>query len=389
MIHLAFGEAGLPVHPVLREMLDAASSRNSYPPVAGTVAARAAAAGYFQRRGVNAEPDSVMFAPGSKPILFALMVAIEGDLLLPQPSWVSYAAQAHIAGKRVVSIPIADSAGGIPSPDALRDWAARHQGAPATLLLTTPDNPTGTVAGAELLEEVCAIARENRWWVISDEIYSDLAYDPASFTSPAKLIPEQTVVTTGMSKNLALGGWRIGVSLFPSTGHGRELRTSVDAIASDVWSAMAAPMQDVAAFALGEPEDLRAFVSAARGLHRTVTLALYEKFAERGITARRPAGGFYFYPDFGAHQAKLAADGVDGSESLASHLIDRNVAVLPGTAFGDHPQRLTARVAASLLYGKTDDERWAALNAVNATELPWIAGALDRVGAALDDLLGL
>ncbi len=97
VVHLAFGEAGLPVHPVLREMLDAAAPRNGYPPVAGTEAARSAAAGYFTRRGIQTGADCMVMSPGSKPMLFALLLALDGDLLLPQPSWVSYAAQAQLA----------------------------------------------------------------------------------------------------------------------------------------------------------------------------------------------------------------------------------------------------------------------------------------------------
>lgn len=387
VVHLAFGEAGLPVHPVLREMLDAAGTRNAYPPVAGTEGARAAAASYFASRGIAAGAGSIILSPGSKPMLFALLLALEGDLVLPQPSWVSYAAQAQLARKKVRWIPIPAEAGGVPDPELLREWARKRARQDTTLLVTLPDNPTGAVAGEDLLRAVCEIARENEWWLISDEIYRDLAYDQHSFKSPAELYPERTVVTCGLSKNLALGGWRIGFARFPNHEDGRRLRARVEAIASEVWSAMAGPMQEVAAFALKEPDELRDHVAASRRLHRAVTTALYQRFANRGIKVRPPAGGFYLYPDFAARSGTLAKWGVAGSAELARHLLERyNVAVLPGVAFGDEPDRLTVRLASSLLYGKTEDERWTTLSSERPAELPWVADALDKVDAALAKL---
>jgi aspartate aminotransferase len=385
--HLAFGEAGLPVHPVLREMLDSASVKNGYPPVSGTAAAREAASGYFGRRRLPTDPAAIVFAPGSKPLLFALLLALEGDLLLPQPSWVSYEPQAQLASRAVVRFAIPQATGGVPDPDLLREWAARHPGRRAVLLITTPDNPTGTVADKSLIEAVCRIAQEHEWWIVSDEIYRDLAYEPASFTSPAEFLPQNTVVTSGLSKNLALGGWRIGFARFPDNPEGRRLEMAVQAIASEVWSAMAAPMQEVAAFALTEPKDLADYVLAARRLHRAVTLSLHGVFETRGVVARAPAGGFYFYPDFSLHASTLRRSGVTDSAGLSELLLSRHdVAVLPGSAFGDEPDRLAVRVASSLLYGSGEEERWAALASARPTELPWIAEALHKVGHALDQL---
>src|SRR5580700_7962513 len=101
VLPLAFGEAGLPVHPVLRAALATSATCNSYGPVAGLPELRAAAAGYWQRRGLPTTPGSVIGGPGSKALLFALMLAIGGDAAIPRPSWVSYAAQARLLGIRV------------------------------------------------------------------------------------------------------------------------------------------------------------------------------------------------------------------------------------------------------------------------------------------------
>jgi len=173
VLHLAFGEAGLPVLPSVAERLGAAAGANGYGPVAGSPAVREAVAGYFERRGLPTSADRVLVAPGSKALLYALLTVLPGDVVLPRPSWVSYAAQAALAGKRVIDVPIAEQAGGVPDPDALRTalQTARRDGhEPAILVLTLPDNPTGTVASASLVEAVCDVARDHRLLVVCDEI---------------------------------------------------------------------------------------------------------------------------------------------------------------------------------------------------------------------------
>jgi aspartate aminotransferase len=105
VLPLGFGEAGLPVHPALREALAAASGANGYGPVAGHLALRQAAAGYWARNGLPTSPGQVICGPGSKPLLFVLRSAIGGDVALPRPSWVSYAAQAAMIGIRPHFVP--------------------------------------------------------------------------------------------------------------------------------------------------------------------------------------------------------------------------------------------------------------------------------------------
>ncbi len=154
VLHLAFGEAGLPVLPSVAERLAGAAGLNAYGSVAGSPRMRTAAAGYFDRRGVPTAPEQVVVAPGSKALLFGLLSVLPGDVVLPRPCWVSYAAQAALAGKHVIDVPIPAQAGGIPDPAALREALAGARAAgrsPGILVLTLPDNPTGTLAARELV----------------------------------------------------------------------------------------------------------------------------------------------------------------------------------------------------------------------------------------------
>ncbi|MEV4553469.1 pyridoxal phosphate-dependent aminotransferase [Nonomuraea wenchangensis] len=383
VLHLAFGEAGLPVHPALRDRLAAASEHNGYGPVAGAAGLRESAAGYWDRRGLPTDPELVVCGPGSKSLLYGLLLAIGGDIVLPMPSWVSYAAQADLVGSRPVLVPAPPGEGGVPDPErvAAEVRAARAAGRTvSSVLVTLPDNPTGRLASPESIARIVEVARELDLTIISDEIYRDLVHDPAlPYTSPADLAPERTVITTGLSKSLALGGWRIGVVRLPTGAHA--LRGKLLAVASEIWSAPAAPVQEAAAYAFGEPEELVERVNLSRRLHGTLARAVHACFAAAGARVPEPQGGFYLYPDLG-HL------GLGGSAELTKLLLEEHgIGVLPGHAFGDDPAAARVRVAVSLLYGTSPEQRMTALTSDDPLRLPWIADSLDHLSRGLAGLV--
>jgi aspartate aminotransferase len=387
VIHLAFGEAGLPVPDPVREVLARESVRNSYGSVAGSEAAREAAAGYYTRRGVATAPEQIVLAPGSKPLLWALISMLDGDVILPRPSWVSYAAQAHLAGRRVWPVEIPASAGGVPEPAGLAhtlEWAVRDGGDPGVLVLTLPDNPTGTLAPAPVVREIVEVALRHGLAIIADEIYRDLAFEPDGFLSPAELAPESVFITNGLSKSMAMGGWRIGFARLPDGDLGARARVALSGLASEVWSSLAAPMQAVAAYVLSEPPEVVAHVGRSRRLHALTTTAAHAAVTRAGALCRPPAAGFYLYPDLQPAWVSLAARGVSGGDALAEWLLEEHdVGVLSGAAFGDDPAGLRFRMATSLLYGSDDEQRRRTLESEDPLALPWIAEPLSRLEAAL------
>lgn len=392
VLHLGFGEAGLPVPDPVAEALGRAAGRNGYGPVVGSREAREAAAGWFGRRGTDTAAEQIVLGPGSKALLFALLAVLPGDVVLPRPAWVSYAAQTALLGKRSIGVPAPEEAGGVPEPALLEEAlrAARADGAtPGVLVLTVPDNPTGTVARERDVRAVCEIADRHGLAVVSDEIYAELCHGPHAPPSPHRFLPERTVVTGGLSKSMALGGWRIGFARLPAGAWGERLLGEVRGVASEVWSSLAAPLQSAAAYVWNEPPEVRAHVARSRALHGTVAAAVHREFTAAGAVCRPPEAGFYLYPGFGPLRPQLAARGIRTGAELASVLLDRyGVGVLPGEAFGDAPEKLRARVATSLLYGESDEERRAALDSDDPLGLPWIADALGRLREALSGLAG-
>lgn len=186
------------------------------------------------------------------------------------------------------------------------------------------------------------------------------------------------MITTGLSKSLALGGWRIGVARLPDGAH--DLRRQLLAVASEIWSAPAAPVQEAATYAFTEPVELVERVNLSRRLHARVSRAVYDRFVEIGSSVALPQGGFYLYPDLG-HLC------IGGSSEVARVLLDNHgIGVLPGHAFGDDPSAARVRVATSLLYGESTEERLTALAAPDPLVLPWIAESLNHLSMGLKEL---
>jgi aspartate aminotransferase len=388
VLPMAFGEAGLPAHPVLREALADAAGCASYGPVAGHAALRDAAASYWARRGLPTDPGTVVAGPGSKALLFGLIAAIGGDVAVTRPSWVSYSAQASLAGRTAHFVP---GSGGVPDAGELARTVAlaRASGRPVrAVIVTLPDNPTGTLPRAGAVRALCSVAERHGLIIISDEIYRDLVHDDLTdFTSPASIYAERTVVTTGLSKNLALGGWRLGVARLPDSRLGRELRNRLLGIGSEIWSAPAAPVQQAGTVAFGEPSPLAERIALSRRLHARVAREVAFRFASAGAAVPPPQAAFYVYPDFTPLADGLRRHGITSDEGLAALLLRQyGLGVLPGSAFGDERWRLRLRVATGMLYGATDEQRDAALAAADPCALPWIAAALDRLEEILADL---
>jgi aspartate aminotransferase len=392
VLPLAFGEAGLPTHPMLRDALAAASGGNAYGPVAGLPELREAAAGYWARRGTPTGAASIVCGPGSKALLFGLLLAVGADVAVPQPSWVSYAAQASMIGARPYFVPAPPGEGGVCDAAALDQavrsarTAGRRIGA---VVITLPDNPTGRLARPASVRALCEVARRHDLIIISDEIYRDLVHDPdQELTSPVDAAPERTVVTTALSKSLALGGWRIGVARMPDSSTGRALGDRLVGIGSEIWSAPSLPIQQAAALAFREPGPLAERVSRSRWLHAQVAAAVAGRFAAAGLLVPAPQAAFYVYPDFAPRRGQLRSSrGLVTGPDLAGHLLQRyGMGVLPASAFGEGEEVLRMRVATGLLYGETAEQQEAALRSADPVALPWIAAVLSRIDDILADL---
>ncbi len=354
VIHLGFGEASFPLHPILRDALADHAASTSYAPVLGIPALRQAIASSLSRaRGLSVAAAQVAVGPGSKPLLYALMQVLAGDLLLPAPSWVSYAPHARLAGRRVIAVETEASDHHRLTPQTLSATLerARSEGAdPRILLVNSPSNPTGAMFERADVEAIALWAREQGVTLISDEIYAELAHGWRAHVSPAQFYPEGTIVTGGLSKAFSAGGWRLGYAALPATDAGAQALAALRALASEIWSSTATPVQEAAVLAYSSNAELERYVQRSARLHGYIAGRLQQTLSSLGVLCARPAGAFYLYPDFAPWRAALAERGAATSEGLARLLLDEwDIATLPGAAFGEAPEALCLRVATSLL----------------------------------------
>lgn len=352
--HLGFGESRFPVHPKIAQALRENAYQHRYLPSLGVRELRERIAEFYEDRfNIPAEPDYVIVGPGSKALIYALLLALDGELMLPTPSWVSYQPQAHLVGKRVNWIPAVPEDGWELRLSAMMeaiDQAQTSWGNPGIVLLNSPNNPTGRMLSPAFLEGFAQYAREQGLAVLSDEIYGLVAHGTKEHQSLARYYPEGTVVLGGLSKHLSLGGWRLGVAIFPPTRAGAEVLRAIRTIASEIWSATTAPVQFAALIAYSMDSDVWEYIRLCTRLHALRTRYLWRNLVEMGIRVPEPEGAFYLFPDFSRWREPLARIGITTDTHLSMFLLDRyQLATLPGSVFGAPSDALALRLSSSYL----------------------------------------
>ncbi len=355
VFHLGFGEATFPVHPRILDAFQGSATRRAYLPVAGLPELRERVAGYYRRRfGLEAEAEQVLIGCGSKSLLFAALQAMEGDVLLTDPCWVTYEPQVRLAGLPVRVAPTRLEESYCLTAEGLRaslEEARAAGGDPATLILSSPGNPTGTMYPPELLASLAEVARAEGLLVISDEIYALTAYGDVEHRSIASYYPEGTVVTGGLSKHLSLGGWRLGVALLPPGEVGSRLRRCMTAVAGAVWTTPTAPVQYAAVAAYGDDSEIDAYIQACATIHGRIARQIHGRLQALEVPCAEPSGAFYVYPSFRPWSETLTNDHrVETCGDLCRLLLQKQqIAALPGSDFGSDPSHLSVRLSTSHL----------------------------------------
>lgn len=322
VFHLGFGEAIFPVHPKILEAFTRNATQRSYLPVTGLPELRCSIAAYYRRRfAIEVEPSQVLVGSGSKSLLYAALKAIDGDVILTDPCWVSYEAQARLAGHAVHLARTSAGDGYRLTPEALQrciEEARATSGKPAALVLNSPNNPTGVMYPAGLLESLAEVARAEGLLVISDEIYALTVHGDVAHHSMARFYPEGTIVTGGLSKHLSLGGWRLGVGILPPGELGRRIGSCMGGVASAIWTTAASPVQHAALVAYADDPEIDSYIEACASIHGRMTRELYRALASLNVPCVEPAGAFYLYPSFAPWSGALRARyGVETCRELA------------------------------------------------------------------------
>ena len=269
--------------------------------------------------------DEVLVTVGaSEGIDLALraLVCPGDEVLIPEPSYVSYAPCVTFAGGTAVPVITRAEDEFALTPDALRAALTPRTKA---LILPYPNNPTGGVMTRAQLQELARVLDDTGVIVISDEIYSELVYGGHEHTAFASIegMRERTITLNGFSKAFAMTGWRVGYACAP-----RELLAPMFKIHQFTMLCASIQGQVAADRALGRAfetgfEDVRTMVRSYDRRRRLMVTALNDM----GLTCFEPRGAFYVFPS-------IAGTGLTSEEFCTRLLEEKQVACVPGTAFG-------------------------------------------------------
>ena len=277
-----------------------------------------------KRHSLQVHPDQVVVSPGAKPNLFfpALALIEPGDeVIYPNPGFPTYDAMIRVAGGIPIPVPLNEESNFSFDLEAFRSLISKRT---KLVILNSPSNPTGGVMPLVDLEEIATAAQEFDFWVMSDEIYSRIAYDNASVPSIASLpgMIDRTIIVDGFSKTFAMTGWRLGYGIMPrSLAHVVQLLLthSVGCTANFVQiagiEALIGPQDQVNKVVLEYQKRRDAIVAGLNGID--------------GITCQCPQGAFYVFPNIKSFRMS--------SSEVADFILEKaGVAVLPGSSFGKY-----------------------------------------------------
>jgi aspartate aminotransferase len=341
---LGLGQSPFPVPRPVVEALRQSAGEKDYLEVQGLLALREAVAEHHCRTfGFVRTPQDVLVGPGSKELMFLLQLVYYGDLVIPTPTWVSYAPQAQIIGRAVRWLPTDAESDWRLRPEQLESLCRTDPGRPRLVILNYPANPTGSTYRWEELEALAAVARRYRVIVLSDEIYGKLHFE-GQHKSIVDLYPEGTIFSGGLSKWCGAGGWRLGVFVFPPQL--AWLREAMTAVASETFTSTSAPIQHAAVTAFRDNAEIELYLENSRRILRSLGTRLTTSLRAAGAHVATPFGGFYLFPDMSAMADQLHTRGIMTATAMCERLLeDTGVAILPGTVFGRPGREFTARIA--------------------------------------------
>lgn len=297
--------------------------RTHYTANAGLLQLRREIANYMKRRNdIEYDPvnEIVVTVGGSEAIDLVMRAMLDpGDeVIIPQPSFVSYAPCAVMAGGVVVPIEMKEE-------DEFRLTAEELEAAVTEktklLVLPFPNNPTGSIMSREDLEKIAKIAIEKDIYVVSDEIYAELVYGEqhvAIASLPGMF--ERTITLNGFSKTYAMTGWRLGYACGPKLIIENMLKLHQYAIMSAPTTSQYAAIE---ALKNGDGDIIK-----MREAYDDRRRFVMQRLKEIGLPCFTPRGAFYVFP-------RISEFGMSSEEFAGRLLNEKKLAVVPGSAFGD------------------------------------------------------
>ena len=339
ILKLTLGEPdfNVPTH-IKQAAIDSILADDShYAPAAGTQALREAAVQFLaDRYNLQYDADSqVIVTLGATEGIYDTITAVvnPGDrVLIPAPNFPLYDPTVVLAGG-VPTYVDTSATDFLLTPDQLQGAIDTYGDQLMAVVLNYPSNPTGVTYSEDELRALAAVFKKHRLWVISDEIYSQLTYDQAH-VSLASLIPDQTVLITGLSKSHAMTGYRIGFILGE-----KAFIDEAQKVHGALTFSLPKVLQDGALVAVTDAAEV---AEEMRDVYKRRRDWLTPQLQALGFEVVNPEGAFYIF-------AKIPADmGLSGFDFAVDLAEKAKVAIIPGDAFSEYtPEYVRISYAAS------------------------------------------
>ena len=344
VLHLERGEPDFPTPTHIVDALAAAAraGETHYANPSGALPLRVALVEKLAREnGIACRPEDVVVTVGATQALFLAFQALLSpgeEVLALSPYWMIIPRMVGLVeGARFRSVPayLDLMEGGLQPEDLAARLRASLRPETRGLYVNTPNNPSGAVLAREQLEAVARVAVEHDLWVVSDEAYEHILFDGARHVSIASLpgMAERTLSVYTFSKSYAMTGWRLGYVVSPPP-----LRPVMGPVLGAFTTYGVFPaVQSAGLAAVKGPQHE---VETMRRAYQDRRDALIEELeGQHAIRVTRPRGTFYVYADVsGALERRTVWD-------VVREWLDLGIAVLPGTAFGPHPERVRLSLA--------------------------------------------
>ncbi len=301
------------------------NGQTKYAPASGLPELTAAIAKKLQvENGCTYAPNQIVVSNGGKhslALVFQTLISAGSEVIVPAPFWLSYPEMIRVAGGNPVIIQTTVDSNFKMTPEQLE---AAITDKTVAIVINSPSNPTGVMYTPEELRTLGDIAIKHDIMIISDEIYEKMVYGDVPFVSMASFSPEHyehTITVNGFSKTFAMTGWRLGYTAAPLRFI-KPLASLQSHCASApntfaMWGAKAAIEE-----ASG---DVAKMVEAFSARRKRILELLGEI---EGIKCATPDGAFYVFPN-------IASFGLSSLEFAQRLLAEKQVAVVPGIAFGN------------------------------------------------------
>lgn len=342
--HLGFGQSPFPVPEQAQQALKIHAGEAEYLAVKGLPKTRELICKFHARLdGLDHfSHDDVIIGPGSKDLLYLLMNVVKGDVYLLSPTWTTYRPQALIAGRDVHVIATSAKNGWKVTPALLESFLVNAV-AGSIMIFCNPDNPTGACYTENELKQLGDVFQKYNIIVVCDEIYARLTYNREHNTL-AKYIPDQAILSSGLSKWASCGGWRFGYQIYPKNL--RPVLDAVQAIASNSYTCCPSPIQHAAHSLLEFNNEASDYVKHCSRILQAVGNYCANTLTKAGVKVSHPKAGYYIFPDFENFREKFASRGITTGEQMCDAILNEaNVALLAGgPAFLHDVKRFTVRL---------------------------------------------